>query len=657
MIAALGVVVTLALAWAPASLKAEPPPREDALQSVPYAADRRPVRRLIVKFKDDAPSEESERRTIPTGQARAAALNGAGFHTPGSRKPTRLTFLKSISKQSHVMVSDAPMARSDMAALARTIAQDPRVAYAEIDERVYPLFVPYGIAESSLQWNLQTPASAPGGANLPGAWNQQSQTLSGANITIAILDTGFRPHADIPSAHIVAGYDFISADSDGSFTTANDNDGRDADAQDPGDWDSSECGTAPSTWHGTRVAGIIGAVSNAQGIVGVAYGATLLPVRVLGRCGGYVSDIAAGIQWAAGLAVPGVPINTAHIAKVINLSIGASGACSATFQNAITAAYNAGSVTVVATGNDDLHSISSPANCTGVIAVTAHTRLGDNAEYANTGAGTHISAPGGGIGKMALGGDGDLINSTSNLGVHEPASDAYQGGAGTSFAAPHVSAVAALLLQIRPTLSPAAVLSYLQSTARAFPAGSYCDVHAECGTGMLDAFGAVNALMTAQGTPNRAPVLVAMPTQTVAAGGSLQFTVTATDADGDRVTFRASGLPSDAAFDAGAGTFSWNYALPGTYYVKITPNDGLTDGSTQTVVVSVTGALRSSGGGGGGSMGGVDVAATLLLALAAWALRRYAPPQPAPHQNRNTPTGGAGFMRRGVHRNSSQNQG
>ena len=246
LIAALGVVVTLALAWAPASLKAEPPPRADALQSVLYANDSRPVRRLIVKFKDDTPSEESERRAIPTGKARAAALNVAGFHTPGSRKPARLAFLKSISQQSHVMVSDVPMARSDMAALARTIAQDPRVAYAEIDERVYPLFVPYGIAESSLQWNLQTPASAPGGANLPGAWNQQGQTLSGANITIAILDTGFRPHADIPSAHIVAGYDFISADSDGSFTTANDTDGRDADAQDPGDWDSSECSTAPS---------------------------------------------------------------------------------------------------------------------------------------------------------------------------------------------------------------------------------------------------------------------------------------------------------------------------------------------------------------------------------------------------------------------------
>lgn len=642
MIAALGVVVTLALAWAPASLKAEPPPRADALQSVLYANDSRPVRRLIVKFKDDAPSEESERRAIPTGKARAAALNVAGFHTPGSRKPARLAFLKSISQQSHVMVSDAPMARSDMAALARTIAQDPRVAYAEIDERVYPLaFTPNDPGYAS-QWNMKSPddpAPEVGGANLPNAWNRSfaGQPVNGSGVTVAVLDTGYRPHADV-AANIVAGYDFVSEDSTATFTTANDGNGRDADALDPGDWNPVEriapdepCRKSDSTWHGTRVAGIIGATgNNGTGIIGAAYGATLLPVRVLGVCGGYISDIAAGVQWAAGLAVPGIPTNTAHIAKVINLSIGASGACSATFQNAITAAYNAGSVIVVATGNDSLGSISSPANCTGVIAVTAHTRTGDRLSVANVGLGTSISAPGG-----TGNGDGnDDIYSTSNMGLTSPSSDAYVSGYGTSFAAPHVSGVAALLLQIRPTLSPAAVKNYLSSTARAFPTGSYCDGRTDCGAGRLDAFKAVDALMTAQGTPNRVPVLVAIPTQTVTAGGSLQFTVTATDADGDRVTFRASGLPSGAAFDAGAGTFSWNYALPGTYYVKITPSDGLTDGSTQTVVVSVTGALPSSGGGGGGgSMGVLDIVAVLLLALATWALRRYAPRQPPPHKN------------------------
>ena len=637
MIAALGVVVTLALAWAPASLKAEPPPRADALQSVLYANDSRPVRRLIVKFKDDAPSEESERRAIPTGKARAAALNVAGFHTPGSRKPARLAFLKSISQQSHVMVSDAPMARSDMAALARTIAQDPRVAYAEIDERVYPLaFTPDDPGYAS-QWNMKSPDTSENekaGANLSNAWSRSvaGQPVNGSGVTVAVLDTGYRPHADV-AANIVAGYDFVSEDSNATFTTANDGDGRDSNALDPGDWNTNaaSCDVSNSTWHGTRVAGIIGAVgNNGTGIIGAAYGATLLPVRVLGVCGGYISDIAAGIQWAAGLAVPGVPANTAHIAKVINLSIGATGACSPTFQNAITAAYNAGSTIAVATGNDSSGSISSPANCTGVIAVTAHTRAGDRLSVANIGLGTSISAPGG-----TGNGDGNYdIYSTSNAGSTTPSLlDDYGTRYGTSFAAPHVSGVAALLLQIRPTLSPAAVLNYLRSTARAFPAGSYCDGRTDCGAGMLDAFKAVDALMTAQGTPNHAPVLVAMPTQTVAAGSSLQFTVTATDADGDRVTFRVSGLPSGATFDAGAGTFSWNYALPGTYYVKITPNDGLTDGTIQTVVVSVTGALPSSGGGGGGSMGVLDIVAVLLLALATWALRRYAPRQPPPHKN------------------------
>jgi serine protease len=622
-----GFITMALLAWPPA-LHAQARTRAQEPNTARQRVDTEPVHRLIVKYRDDALAQ-IERRKVPTGSERADGLAARGLHTKGSRKALRLTYLKSLSGQTHVMRSETALSRADMLEIARTIASDPQVEYAEIDERIYPLsaWVPNDPEYAGRQWNLQSPITPDfqiGGANLPDAWGLTvgGQPVNGSGVTVAVLDTGYRPHLELVD-NLLPGYDFVSADSPNSFVTANDNDGRDADAQDPGDWNtaaSTNCPVADSTWHGTRVAGIIGADgNNGVGTIGAAYGAKILPVRVLGVCGGFVSDIAAGIQWAAGLGVPGVPNNTAHVAKVINLSIGASGSCSATFQGAITAARNAGSVIVVATGNDGLLSIRSPANCNGVIAVTAHDRSGDSSQYANIGSGTNISAPGG-SGGLAING----IYSTSNSGTTIPIGDAYVAGFGTSFAAPHVSAVAALLFQIRPTISPDAVLHYLTANARVYPSGpsaSLCYGRTDCGAGMLDAFGAANALLTDQGG-NHAPVLAAIPVQTVSAGAALQFTVTASDADGDRVSFTATGLPSGASFDTNAGTFSWGYALPGNYSVTIEPYDGLTRGAPQTVQIRVTGALGAGGGGGGGALGTTDLAAAALLLLLSWRLRR-----------------------------------
>ena len=159
---------------------------------------------------------------------------------------------------------------------------------------------------------------------------------------------------------------------------------------------------SPSSWHGTHVAGIIGAASNnGVGVTGVDWSARILPVRVLGRDGGTTSDIVDGMAWAAGLAVPGVPANTTP-ARVINLSLGGSGECSAAFQDVVNRVRAAGAMVVAAAGNDGATSVSQPANCNGVIAVTAHARDGDNASYSNVGAQVTISAPGGGCGTFSL---------------------------------------------------------------------------------------------------------------------------------------------------------------------------------------------------------------------------------------------------------------
>ena len=166
------------------------------------------------------------------------------------------------------------------------------------------------------------------------------------------------------------------------FPSANDGDGRDSNPSDPGDWvAANECfaGSAASnsSWHGTHVAGTIGAASNnGVGVAGINWSSKILPVRVLGKCGGTISDIADGMRWSAGLPVPGVPAN-ANPAKVLNLSLGGSGACDATYQNAINAIVAAGTTVVVSAGNSNANASGfRPANCNGVITVAATNRNG-----------------------------------------------------------------------------------------------------------------------------------------------------------------------------------------------------------------------------------------------------------------------------------------
>lgn len=592
------------------------------------------LRRLIVKLKAEDTTRAST-QAAPSVRERVGALNAPELRHRMGRPALELSYLKSVTPHAHVVVSNQPLSRAEMHTLTQQIALDPRVEYAEVDERVYPHFLPNDTSYGAQQWNLKDASAEAGSANAPNAWGRlvSGVPVSGAGVVVAVLDTGYRPHADL-AANILVGYDMISADPDTSFTTANDGNGRDADALDPGDWNTvgANCDVTNSSWHGTRVAGVIAAVgNNSTGIIGLAYGARILPVRVMGVCGGYLSDVAAGIQWAAGLAVPGVPTNTTHVAKVINLSLGSVGACSVTYQTAITDARTAGSVVVVATGNEGGTTITQPASCTGVIAVTAHTRLGDSADYANVGTGTTISAPGGGDGFNIVG-DGSLVYTTSNTGLTGPLADSYRGGMGTSFAAPHVAAVAALLFQIKPTISPAQVQTYLTSTARPFPTGTYCVGRSDCGAGLLDAFKAVDALLVAQGTPNTAPVLTPIAAQTVQATRNLQFTATGTDVDGDGVSFIASGLPAGASFHGASGVFTWNNAQPmGAYTVTIQPTDGVALGASQVVNITVTAAppaaAAAGGGGGGGSTGWVDLLGLLALAMAALGVSKPAPPR------------------------------
>jgi serine protease len=213
---------------------------------------------------------------------------------------------------------------------------------------------------------------------------------------------------------------------------------------------------------------------------------------VLGKCGGYTSDIADAIVWASGGAVTGVPAN-ANKARVLNLSLGGSGACDATTQNAINSARSRGAVVVVAAGNSNVNAANaSPANCAGVIAVAAVGRNGGKASYSNYGANVDVAAPGGDSGAAIL--------STWNAGTTTPAGDNYGTMMGTSMATPHVAGVAALMLAKNPALTPDEVEAKLKATARAFPAAC-----SGCGAGIVNAAAAVNAVT--------ATVTVVTPTQ------------------------------------------------------------------------------------------------------------------------------------------------
>jgi subtilisin family serine protease len=325
------------------------------------------------------------------------------------------------------------------------------------------------------------------GVSAPGAW---TRNRGAASVVVAVIDTGSTSHPDL-NANTVAGYDFISDPSN-----AADGNGWDADANDPGD----ASGGYRSSWHGTHVAGTIGAVSDSSGVVGVAPSTTMQHIRVLGTRGGSVADIASGIIWASGGAVPGAPTNRTP-AKVINMSLGGpSYSCSSTFQNAINTAVSRGTTVVVAAGNDDEDArYFSPANCNNVITVAAISSSGNRASFSNYGSVVDIAAP------------GVNIYSTLNSGSSSPASPTWASYQGTSMAAPHVAGVVALMLANNPSLTPQTIEANIKNSSNVTPfAGNRCDSYwnfVTCGTGVINASSLLGSTFNPAVAP-ASPVLV-----------------------------------------------------------------------------------------------------------------------------------------------------
>lgn len=415
--AVIGWLVALSL-MAPTSVTqaASAPASEPTVHTLvtpPLRAAARPSRATPVTARASAPAAAKADRLIVTF-AHADPTAARGAHAAAGATP--------ITASAHGRVHVVRVDPAQRGAAMATYRQQPGVTSVSVDRRSSvaetpsdPLYADPSGAGYTRGWSLDA-------IGAPTAWN----VTHGDGIEVAVLDTGvLSTHEDL-AGHVVASRDFTG----------------------------SPVGATDAFGHGTHVAGIIAASeNNGHGLAGVAPRAKLLDGKILGDDGsGYLSDEIAGIQWAV-----------QQGAKVINLSLGATGACDPSEQAVIDDAWAAGVVIVAAAGNDSAMGAIAPANCNHVIGVGASTVGGPSAPgtvegpawFSNHGPGVLVAAPGDHVYSSMLT-SGTVSNSTG-----------YGPLSGTSMATPQVSGAAALVWASQYGTSNQAVVSRLESTADA----------------------------------------------------------------------------------------------------------------------------------------------------------------------------------------------
>ncbi len=655
--------------------------------------------RVIVRFKPQADSVRAKALSARATATEARDVAQTRATALGLRTGHSLAAGISLDDRTHVVLARGMTS----AQLAQKLAADGEVELAVVDQlrkhtklpndplfggaAVNPESTVGGVQARTIdQWYLK----APGGAtnpvvvssiNAPAAWDVTTGTSS---VIVAVLDTGVRrDHPDFTntdgSSKFVSGYDMIGSQSNtaGSVATAMANRPAGADltlALDYGDWVSqadinagtlgSGCTSSDignSSWHGTRVSGLIAAASNnGTGMTGVGWGLKIMPVRVLGKCGGYDSDIIAGLKWAVGIAVPGLPANP-NKAKVLNMSLGGSGTCGATgtgalYRDAISQVSAAGGTIVVAAGNSEGQAVDLPGNCPGVVTVAALRHVGTKVGFSSLGPEVTIAAPGGncintGAGQACL----YPMVSTTNSGATSPvaADAAYTGSSasvGTSFSAPIVSGIVGLMASVRPGLTSAEAIQILKGTARPFPTtggGSaaavsppqckapsttvqdecYCTT-STCGAGMVDAAAAVAATVVLNGVTVG---ITQSPASGLAAGQTLTLTAAATGLPAGRTVASTSwtlvdggGIATVFASGANTATATITPSAAGSFTVRADLTDSAGVVYSQSATISVVAVATTTGGGNGGGGGAASAAWLASLLLAALALRRSA---------------------------------
>lgn len=459
-------------------------------------AENEQIEELIIKYKQRQVFSESDlnKNSITANVSSNANLitNGAtpsisslstGIASVANQHGLKMAFQLATHDDSGVFSLGKSVSAAEAQKIAAEMqASDSNIEYIVLNKRMHRTMTPNDSGfTNGYMWALQN--SSAYGIKAETAWNY----TNGSGVVVAVIDTGYRPHVDM-KGRILKGYDFIH-----HRLVANDGNGRDSNAIDNGDgYPFGFCGgydSANNSWHGTHVSGTIAAnTNNGLGVSGIAYGAKILPVRVLGRCGGFTNDIADAIVWASGGKVAGAPTNKTP-AKVINLSLGGDadiyGVCDTLMQRAITKARANGAIVVVAAGNSYENANNlSPANCSDAITVGATSSSGNRPSFSNYGDKVDISAPG-----------VDIL-STVNSGTKTVGQDnVYAAYDGTSMATPHVAATLALMLSYKPRLRPVDAEILIKQSVNSF-AGGNCDKAGTggCGTGILDASKAISQL-------------------------------------------------------------------------------------------------------------------------------------------------------------------
>lgn len=526
--AALALVLTVASGTAAAG----PSPERNPAYTGPRGSEQ-PVSRLLVQLADAevlAASSVADADSAVPSQAEAVAAATRmrrRLEDVARRRDIPARGFRQIAPRLGLIELEQPLDGDALAETLRRLESDASVAAVEIDRPKYR-HLQSNDPFAGAQWYLAD--LQPAALRTQAAWDL---TTGSSGVVVAVIDTGvLYEHPDLRRAssagRLLPGYDFVSADPDGRHLRANDGDGYDADPSDPGDWVSASdrtqsvfrgCATGASSWHGTRVSGLIAALTdNAVGVAGMTWKTWILPVRVLGKCSGYDSDILAAMRWAGGLPVDGVPANP-YPAQIINMSLGSGEECRSPYAQVIDELAARGVLVVASAGNEG-GPVATPASCPGVVAVAGVRHAGTKVGYSSLGREVTLAAPAGNC--VNVGANQPClysIDTTSNAGTTTPGTHVYTDqidfNVGTSFSAPLAAGVAALMRGSHNRLPPSLLLARLQESSRPFPASSdptvptchvptgstdvqvaECVCTSEtCGAGLLDADAAVrNAL-------------------------------------------------------------------------------------------------------------------------------------------------------------------
>ncbi|MGA2187687.1 MAG: S8 family serine peptidase [Steroidobacteraceae bacterium] len=596
--------------------------------------------RLIVGFR--ATAANTVVQTMRAAAAHAAALQVSQALTSASdlqdlarRVHLRVNHSRQLTPSMHVIYLQTTLYGADVDAALESLRADPAVKFADVDQRRYPLALPddplfYPSANAAGQWYMLTPStltptSDAAATDAVSAW---AITTGSTGTVIADVDTGVRfDHPDLLRAgfggRLLPGYDFVAEDQNpatgallGTYLIANDGDGWDPDPSDPGDWISaadqtnilfppSSCPVTDSTWHGTRVMGILGALTdNGIGIAGMTWAPYLLPVRALGKCGGYDSDIIVGMQWAAGMPATGVPDNP-FPAGIINLSVGGSGACPTDYADVVTTLTGLGVLIVASAGNAS-GPVDAPGNCAGVLTVAGLRNVGTKVGYSSFGPQVGVAAPAGNC-INASGPCLKSIDTTTNTGLTTPADNSYTNeldpNLGTSFSAPIVTGIAALMRAVNANLTPAQLIARLQASASAFPQPAGLPVcpnaeagtgecacptdGSECGAGMANALQAVNAALR--------PIAAVLVPATTAVGSSAQLDASGSAAAcGRTIVSYAWTASGGVTIQSGASAAKVAVMPTGAGSLTLTVTDNANAADTATLSVSAAGVITKT---------------------------------------------------------------